>query len=362
MHPTTVRSPHGRSAETFDVGQARQIVKDLFAPDWRIYWLDMIVTTTIAYGAASVFFTQPVGSPWKWAAFAVSSLALFRVGSFIHEIQHFSGNGMRRFTTGWNLLCGIPMLMPSFLYDNHASHHRSTTYGTADDGEYLPLGTGPWGHFGVYALEALLLPILAALRFMFLSPLALASPRWRDVILERFSYYGINPHYRHPPRAALPRSWAFLEVACCVRAWLIFGLIAAGFNPPMQVVQLYALAVASVGLNYVRNLAAHRYRNDGEPMTYHEQLLDSINLTGMPVVTELFFPVGLRYHALHHILPTLPYHNLGRAHRRLMRELPANSPYRRTVSPGFVAVLRQLMRDARRGRERSRARDERRAA
>jgi fatty acid desaturase len=107
----------------------------------------------------------------------------------------------------------------------------------------------------------------------------------------------------------------------------------------------------SLGLNYVRNVAAHRYRNEGEPMTYTEQLLDSINITGHPIWTELLFPVGLRYHALHHIFPSLPYHNLGRAHRRLMAELPMDSPYRRTVHPSFASVVRQLWNDARSGRQ-----------
>jgi fatty acid desaturase len=57
---------------------------------------------------------------------------------------------------------------------------------------------------------------------------------------------------------------------------------------------------------------------------------------------ELWAPVGLRYHALHHLFPSLPYHNLGKAHRRLMRELPADSPYRQTESPHLWASLRLL--------------------
>jgi fatty acid desaturase len=340
------------SSKAFDARQARDIVKDLFAPDPRIFWLDMIATIAVAYPAAALYFQAPSSSPWKWAALLVSGLALFRLGTFMHEIQHFSGREMRRFTLGWNLLCGIPMLMPSFLYDNHASHHRNTTYGTIDDGEYLPLGRGAWSHFAVYAAQAVLLPLLVAFRFLFLTPLALTNLAWRRLVLERFSFYGINPHYRHTPPSPMPRSWAWLEAATTVRAWAIPAMVAAGVNPTSHLFELYLLACVSLGLNYVRNVAAHRYRNDGAPMTYTEQLLDSVNITGHPLWTELLFPVGLRYHALHHIFPTLPYHNLGRAHRRLMAELPADSPYRRTVYPSFAAVLRQLWNDAREGRKR----------
>ncbi len=103
----------------------------------------------------------------------------------------------------------------------------------------------------------------------------------------------------------------------------------------------------SLGLNYVRNMVAHHYRSSGEPMAHVDQLFDSVNLRGMPIVTELFFPLGLRYHALHHLFPSLPYHNLSTAHRRLLEQLPAESGYRETVYPGFWSVVRDMVRNAR---------------
>jgi fatty acid desaturase len=345
--------PRQDDAHAFEVKVARDLLKDLFRPEPRIYWLDMFATVAVAYPAAAVYFYLPAADLLKWVALVVSGLALFRIGTFMHEIQHFSGDAMRRFTIGWNILCGIPMLMPSFLYDNHASHHRNTTYGTIDDGEYLPLGGGAMGLFVVYVVQALFLPLCVAFRFLFLTPLALASRLWRKLVLERFSYYGINPHYRHRPPDPLPRSWVWLETASMIRAWFIPVAVVVGINPPTHLLELYLLAAVSLGLNYVRNLAAHRYRNEsGRQMTYTEQLLDSVNLTGHPLLTELLFPVGLRYHALHHIFPTLPYHNLGKAHRRLMARLPEDSPYRRTVFPSFASVVRQLWRDARESRRR----------
>jgi hypothetical protein len=58
------------------------------------------------------------------------------------------------------------------------------------------------------------------------------------------------------------------------------------------------------------------------------------------------FPVGLRYHGLHHLLPSLPYHSLGIAHRRLMAQLPADSPYRSTIRGGFLETAGELWRSA----------------
>jgi hypothetical protein len=43
----------------------------------------------------------------------------------------------------------------------------------------------------------------------------------------------------------------------------------------------------------------------------------------------------------------MPYHSLAEAHRRLMAELPPDSPYRRTESPGLWASLCELWRAAR---------------
>jgi len=345
--------PGDEPAAKFDFRRARRILDGLFTPRPWIYYVDLFVSVAIAYGAAIVFFSLSFSSPLKWLLLFVSGFALFRVGTFMHELQHLPGDTMRRFKIVWNILCGIPMLMPSFLYDNHRGHHRSTTYGTIEDGEYLPLGTGPWGHFAVYVIQALLLPLLVGFRFLVLVPISLVKPSWRRFVLERFSFYGINPHYRRPlPAGPLPRWWLWMDIACMIPMRAIPSCILAGLAPWMRIPELYLLACVSLGLNYVRNLAAHRYRNEGEPMTYTGQLLDSINITGRPIVTELLFPVGLRYHALHHLFPTLPYHNLGVAHERLMRELPADSPYRQTVYPCFLSVVRQLLRDAAEGRQR----------
>jgi len=58
--------------------------------------------------------------------------------------------------------------------------------------------------------------------------------------------------------------------------------------------------------------------------------------------------VGLRYHALHHLFPSIPYHNLSEAHRRIMRSLPDWEAYRRATYPTFLAAVEDLWRSARR--------------
>ena len=102
------------------------------------------------------------------------------------------------------------------------------------------------------------------------------------------------------------------------------------------------LAGGILVINQIRTLAAHRYENDGREVDSFGQLMDSVNLRGVPILTALIAPVGLRYHALHHFLPSVPYHSLGALHRRLCRELPREAAYHRTEVGGILPMVRRL--------------------
>ena len=82
--------------------------------------------------------------------------------------------------------------------------------------------------------------------------------------------------------------------------------------------------------------------DDGEPMSVTAQYLDSVNVPPPATLPALWAPVGLRYHALHHLLPGVPYHNLAEAHRRLCRELDQTSPYHVASHRGLSPLVRRL--------------------
>jgi len=190
-------------------------------------------------------------------------------------------------------------------------------------------------------------------RFLVLVPLSFLHPRLRRWLLERWSSYEINPYYR---RAILPtepeRLWIVLDLVCFLWLAVILTLVLQGFLTWTMVGLFYCLSTYSLGLNWIRNLAAHRYANTGDEMSFEEQVEESINIVRDSLLTLLLFPVGLRYHGLHHLFPSLPYHALGEAHRRLMKALPEDSPYRKTCCPGFFTALRDLLRGARLAKER----------
>jgi fatty acid desaturase len=270
-----------------------------------------------------------------------------RAGSFIHEVAHFRHQKMRSFYWGWNLMFGIPLLMPSWFYICHLGHHNGHLYGTRDDGEYLPLASGKWGPLVEFFIQVPLMPLWVIVRFL-LGPITFLSPRLRRWVLEHASSFKIN--FRAPleiPKNAPLGQWAAMELACSALIWsLVLGMM---FGWPLVVgpVEVVLVAIGVLTLNYLRTLVAHRYRSTGGEMSFSEQLDDSINIEGYPLITEVVFPIGLRYHALHHLFPSIPYHNLGTAHRRLMAQLPEDSPYRRTVFRNTFTAIKSLWTDFR---------------
>ena len=337
----------------FSLRQMKETIQDLFAPKPLLYWIDFLITVSVAYGFAALYIMAPPFSLIQVVTFLISGAALFRVGTFIHEIVHMSGRTMVGFRVAWNLVCGVPLLMHSLLYSNHLDHHNPRKHGTPADGEYLPLASSPIRETVAYFAQVPILPLLSILRFLIGVPLSFLHPRLRRWLLERGSSYAINPYYRRViPPTEPQRLWIVLDAVCFLWLAVISILVLKGLFTWTMVGLFYCLSTYSLALNWVRNLAAHRYANMGSEMTFAEQVEGSVNIVGSSFVTLLLFPVGLRYHGLHHLFPSLPYHALGKAHRRLMNVLPEDSPYRKTCCPGFFIAVRDLLHGARRAEKR----------
>jgi fatty acid desaturase len=99
-------------------------------------------------------------------------------------------------------------------------------------------------------------------------------------------------------------------------------------------------------LNQIRTLVAHRYTGTGRELAFDEQVLDSTTVAGPRWTSAWMLPVGTRYHALHHFVPSLPYHSLGAVHRALLARCDVTEPYPRTERLGLAALLVELWRDA----------------
>lgn len=326
---------------------AKRIVDDLFELKPLIYWLDFLASTTLTYAGLFIYLNRDAFSIAGSCAFLLAAIGLFRVAIFMHEIVHMRRRQLRGFKIAWNVFVGIPLLTPSLFYTTHADHHSNRYYGTPADGEYLPFGRVPVAEIVRFVAMIPLVPVLAVIRALVLVPLSLVIPRLRHWLLEYASAAVISPTYRrrNVPSIRDPL-WLVCDLACFAYAATWVVLTVRGDVSLNTLGKLYAVVVFVIALNWLRTLAAHRYRHDGAESNHNAQVLDSINVEGPALLTEWLYPVGLRYHALHHLLPSLPYHSLGIAHRRLLAELPADSGYRDCSSPGTLAAVRQLWADA----------------
>jgi fatty acid desaturase len=328
--------------------QAREIVDDLHRRSALIYWTDFLLSVGAAWTLAVLYLRAPQWGVLPVLALVGAAILFYRAGTFIHEIVHFRDGELKWFARAWNLLMGIPLLVPWIMYRNHIDHHSVRYYGTPDDGEYLPLAAAPRRETVRYLLQIAVLPLFVVARFGVLAPLSWVNLRLREWVLTGTnSAGGTNPWYRKRFPREEERHLLIVEVLCFLWLLSIAVLVALGIIGWSVVAKAYLLLALAMGLNWVRTLGAHGYGNRGERLSLPDQIADSINLTGQTWLTVWMFPVGLRYHALHHLFPFLPYHNLGKAHGRLMQRLPADCPYHQVNHSSFFAILAKLWRGAR---------------
>jgi fatty acid desaturase len=307
---------------------AASLTRDLNAPNPAIYWADMLGSAILGYAALVATIVAPSTLAGILSA-VVAILALYRAGSFIHELTHLKPNAVPGFRLVWNVIIGVPLLAPSFMYEGvHNQHHAKTYYGTVNDPEYLPLALmKPWT-IPVFLIIAALAPIGLLIRFGLLTPMSLLFPRLRGTVIAKYSGLQINPLFRRPkPEGKFARDWALQEAGASIWAIALIVMAAVGTIPLREFAIILVVLSGVMFLNQVRTLVAHLWENDGEPMSVTDQYLDSVNVPPPGLLPALWAPVGLRYHALHHLLPGVPYHNLGEAHRRIAAALNQSSPY-----------------------------------
>jgi fatty acid desaturase len=333
------------AADAFSVREAQAIVRHLFRRRTAFYFADLAATMLVVYLTAFIYLS-PGLSPLQIGAGAVCGCALFRAGMFIHEIQHMRRGEMAGFIIAWNVVYGIPMLLPSFMYANHRDHHDQRTYGTAEDGEYRIYTSRALAQIAEHFLIPLVAPLALVVRFLVLGPVSLLYPKLRRWVLENattMGQIGKAPRFSPDDNHAV---WTVMELAAFTVLCAATALLATGLMPWTVVAKGYALGVLAVELNAMRDFTAHRFESLGRRRTHVRQLADSNNIVGRGLANHLLYPIGMRYHALHHLFPALPYHNMRRAHRLLMEQLPSGSIYRDTCRSGFLETASDLVRRA----------------
>lgn len=327
--------------------EAIALIQGLLKPNPIIYWIDFTFFTVLGWFAFVMAVIENLNHTIALAWFIVSALCLYRSVIFIHEIAHFKAGSFRVFRLFWNLFSGFPLLLPSFSYSTvHLNHHRRNAYGTAKDGEYLPFVKEGFLYSVGYLLLSFPIPIALVFRSLILSPLGWFIPsigKWNWI---HTTSLAIDLAYERPePKPEELKSARLQEVATFIY-WVTFlTLIVSGIVPLKALILWYAMSVTVLFLNSVRTLAAHRYANSsGRSLSIEEQFIDSIDILGNPYLTPLWAPVGLRYHATHHLFPAIPYHNLGKARRCLEKGLVQNAnTYNKTACPSLMTAIKNLL-------------------
>lgn len=348
-----------RKIETkrFSFSEARSLVHGLSRPQPRIYWTDFLLTILCGYAAffpmanAEVWEGVPASVEWpiRGALYFAVVCLFMRAAMFTHELVHLPKEGFTSFRVAWNLLCGVPFLIPSFTYYPHVDHHRRKSYGTEEDGEYLNLShQSPW-KIVLYMALIPLTPIAGFLRFAVLTPIGWIVPAVRRWNFRRASTMVMDIMYHRPEAGKkVMRTMLIQEVACFLFCmWFAFRWTwrtGVPFDPLW--LWGYLVSVGLLTVNNIRTLGAHRWTSAGSALSFEEQLLDSCDYPYRPWITELWGPIGTRYHATHHLFPSIPYHNLGAAHRALKAGLPADNIFHDTTKVSLLREIAQLWKRA----------------
>jgi fatty acid desaturase len=326
----------------------RQRFASAYAPNPWIYYGDLLGSATLGWSSFVAAYVLQT-SWWLSVPLTVlASLAMLRAVYFVHEIAHLGPGKVPLFEWVWSVVAGVPTLMPSLMVSAHKYHHRQSTYGTARDPEYAPIAR--WSFFKrvFNVLVLAMVPPLLVVRWGVIAPLSWLIPPLRRVAIERLSTLQVSDNYkREMPEGREAVRYTLGEISCALFVFCVTYALHHHIISPGLLLHYWVMFALALMINQVRTFVAHAYRNDGTPLTHDAQLDDTLTLGG-GWLTEIVAPLGDRFHALHHALPSVPYHALGEIHRILMKESPISPRYARTFRRGVLGALLVLETSERR--------------
>ncbi len=330
------------ATEEFDRSAARSVVSDLFARRRWIYCLDFALSYSVL--VAAVIIGGWTLSWWTPVMLVVAALAVYRCGGFIHEIQHFRKGEFRSFVFVWNTIFGCALSTPSVLYDMHGRHHSVAKYGTAEDGEYpniprpLPARRVSLALFGAARVQ-----VVYMARFTAGTLTKWLRPALRVRIERKWSELHMDAVHERPVfTPEEERRWLPYELLSMAYLIAAFVLVVTGVIPVLFVLFVFLAIVGANTTNFLRVLVVHGNVPRQSARSFEDQVEDSFDHPS--IFRSLWGPVGLGFHGTHHMFPTMPYHALGRAHRRLAADPATSATMSIMTRPGLVRSLQVVVR------------------
>ena len=313
----------------------------------RRFWADLLLCALLGWGAL-IWAAFAVDTGEKILGFILATVFLYRGSTFIHEVVHVE-NRLPGFRLAFNILFGFPNAYPCYIYDLHFLHHQTRSFGTEQDPEYAPrthqsalnIIFGP-------LVAAFLLPVVQTLRFGLLPLLYPVLPRAvKAWLFQRFSTLIFNESFCRPaPTPKELRVMVWSDILCASYRWVAIALLVTGILPPSFLLLWYGAFVLGSAMNMYRALVNHDYSKPFGVHTREEQFLQSNTLVPR-IWNELWAPLALSYHSLHHLSPAIPYHQLPKAHRHVMKDKHLRALYERTLKTGPVEIVSDLIRSGR---------------
>ncbi len=321
-------------------------LKSLLAPfhsiDKRMIWGDFLLNLILSWPLFIYTCFRP-----NLLTFFISVFFLYRGTMLIHEVVHVSKK-VPGYRLAYNLFFGWFTSYPVYIFDGHLYHHGKATYATKRDPEYKFIPEynnktliGP-------IISAFLLPIFQIIRFGVM-PLFLPfmPEKYQIYVYERMStlVFDVNFKRKIKNKEIELKVMKFNDLMCALYKIATIALIMTGILPLRFIIYFYiGFALGSI-LNMYRALFNHLYTNESlKPLNKDQHILDKTTVES-GFLTSIIFVNGLNYHALHHLFPEIPYYRLGAAHRLLMKELPADHIYRKSVYPSFFSLLKYCMKE-----------------
>lgn len=324
--------------------------KEVFEINLKTYCSDIIICVSIGWLAFIVSGKVQLFSWSFFLCFIVATIALYRAMGFIHEICHQQKNKkFKSFVTLWHIFVGIPLLLPSSFYDCHLEHHNYKKYKTEYDPQYPALKGNRFAIIKLVLLDPLLFPLNLIIRLLILSPLSILSPPLRSFLYCKFSSIAKRDfvaHFNNKQKELLAK----VEINILIFWSIVILLIVFKIIPLIYLAIWYFLVAAIWSLTFFRSLGEHSHDNLIETsLTVEEYLLDSFTYSRGGWQKFMYFPMyipGIRYHALHHLCPAIPYHNLPKAHQFLRENLPEDNLYLQTERLGHWHNIKNLWNKA----------------
>jgi fatty acid desaturase len=334
--------------------EVEELFQDISSPNPKIYWRDFSTSVGGLYLCIAILV---FGNSVLWVqaiCLMLGTVLFFRTSAFLHEIVHRSRRQLPGFETVYNLAFGYVFLLPTFLYKPHLLHHVPRIYGTADDPESTVWSKHPLlDMFTSIVIVSAVLPVLLFLRLSFLPfVMPFLGKRVQAWVYSYASTLATTSAFERKIRSVSERkTMRRQELACSLYSVILISLTVADVLPLRFFTVVYLMMFFASSINMIRASVNHGHIHDDIHKTSQTMISDSYNVTRDTIWNWIWSPLETKYHALHHLAPSLPYHSYREAHSRALATLPASHPYHRSSFLTYPEAFERLVWNCRRGDE-----------